>query len=339
MIAKQLCRNGIMIRDDIESLLGRPMTVKGDEHNYKCPFCRDAPADSDGLHVNYSKGKALCHSCGTQTSHLSNIVRSLGGTVSGAARKAPRPIPKDSEYVKRVESILFPDSPEEIDPSTLPDGFLPIPLLRGTYDVYGRAMFNYLSRRGVSKEQMDAGCFGYCDSGRYAGMIIFPVLIRGQQTYFTTRAVLGGKSQKSLNPVAARERAVFNYDRCVALNRRHIVAVEGPISATSAEHAGYGSVALLGHVMPEEMLSILSDLIDDCTEAERLTVVFDPDVSLRETMETAHKLEKYNRRQLPIHALSLRGGDPNDLDPRELRRQVDGAKRATFTEVVKARLM
>mgnify|MGYP001396178845 CR=1 FL=1 len=121
--------------------------------------------------------------------------------------------------------IAFPESSKIIIDGTLP----------------------YLLQRGISYQDVfDFGLF-WCDAGRYAGRLLFPVYEGGVLVYYQGRAMrekLPGERKflKSLNPpktpgTAVSDQVLFNLD--VARLHPRVALTEGPIDAV---HAGRSAV-------------------------------------------------------------------------------------------------
>lgn len=111
------------------------------------------------------------------------------------------------------------------------------------------ATLPYMIERGISLE--DARCFGlfWCDRGRYAGRLIFPVWEAGRLVYYQGRAMHPSVKPKSLNPpkiegAAVSSELVLNLDTACRYPR--VAVCEGPVDAV---HAGPSAVCVFGKRM------------------------------------------------------------------------------------------
>lgn len=124
-----------------------------------------------------------------------------------------------------------------------------IPLPEGSRAIHG--ILPYCRKRGIMTEDVRDFGLWYCDSGRFANRLIFPVFENRRLVYFQGRAMWGpqpGEEHflKSLNPpktpgAAVSSEVLFNLD--VARQYPRVAIVEGPIDAI---HAGSSAVATFG---------------------------------------------------------------------------------------------
>lgn len=106
----------------------------------------------------------------------------------------------------------------------------------------------YLASRGIGEADVAAYGLLACESGRFAGRVLFPDWTRGSTRYWQARATFPNPARKALNPDAlpghvTSEHSLFNLERAVDLGRGHVAICEGPISAI---HAGDDAVASWG---------------------------------------------------------------------------------------------
>ena len=70
---------------------------------------------------------------------------------------------------------------------------------------------NYLKSRGINDEIIEKYQIGFCDKGDYSGRIIIPSYTEnGTLNYFIARAWAGDSRFKYKNPVAEKDKIIFN---------------------------------------------------------------------------------------------------------------------------------
>jgi len=163
----------------------------------------------------------------------------------------------------------------------------------------------FLAKRGIDhKEAYDRHnlhvCL-QCDEFPYiAGGIIIPVIIDGRQVGWQCRMLHSDRKFRYFTPPGMQlARFVYNFDRCLELDRDYIVVVEGPFDAIRLENA----VALFGKNISIHQQYLVS-------RWRRCVVFLDPDAE-KEANAVVAKL-----RNIGLAAASVRGheADPAKLD-------------------------
>lgn len=296
----------------IERAIGFPdqQGVAG-ETDYPCPFCH-----SSHLHINYAKGRALCHGCLRGFKSLKSLLRAVGGKMPDFAIRD-----NDEDDLVDVIDELGKAAESSADAEQavhLPAGFTPIAY--PTRTSLEKCVSDYLrSRRFTKKDIVDLG-IGYCDSGRLDGYAVFPVYVLGKLVTWTSRRVLAfGEKQLHAKDSLTRY-ALFNYDRCGASER--IIITEGPFDA-HAVHARVrqsdGGLGLLGTSIPAEKVSAIDDL-----PAEECILLLDGDDAGRNAArKIAEKLIPTGKKIRM--AFPPDGVDPDEMDDEPLAKLVNTA--------------
>jgi hypothetical protein len=309
----------MLLKREVEKILSRPDSTLGAEHNYWCPWCREKGARSH-LHVNYLKGFALCHECGAKSKSIAGLLRRLGGAV-------PRSLvisnAEGQEFDDEVEATLYGTDVAEVDERKavqFPQHFRPF--AKASKNPGRRAALRYLRNRGVTREQLVAIGAGYVWWGKMEGYAILPVVVNGEMTMWTSRAVpglVGKKAPKVLHSTGGRARvSIFNYDACKRATRLFIC--EGPFDAWWM-HArlapGDGGLCLFGVNVSREKLELLAAL-----PAKEVVVMLDGDRAGRNAeVEVAARIAGATGKIVRIAKLPDEK-DPDELDDRTLRRCV-----------------
>lgn len=310
--------NHLLLKQEVEKILGRPDTVLNTEHNYWCPWCREKGARSH-LHVNYVKGFALCHECGAKSKSIAGLLRRLGGAV-------PRSLvisnAEGQAFDDEVEATLY-GTTEDVDERKaveMPKHFRPF--ATPSKNAGRKKALRYLLNRGVTKKQLTDIGAGYVWWGKMEGYAILPVVVNGEMTMWTSRAVpglVGKRAPKVLHSTGGRARvSIFNYDACK--HARRLFVGEGPFDAWWMHgrlRPDDGGLCLFGVNVSDEKLELIAAL-----PAEEVIVMLDGDRAGRNAeVGVAARIAGRTGKRVRIATLPD-GKDPDELEDRILARAV-----------------
>lgn len=240
---------------DLDAYLQRfsPTPTQAHEQVITCPTC-----GKDKLVVNTSKRTWHCWVCEEYRPNFYGRVKPVRGAgglldlvqlLEGCTRERAVAIVADqaghlSVPLETVEVSLGFD--EDVVVQTAPT-IAPPPGWRhiDNYDA-----LPYLRKRGITPEDVRTFGIVWCDSGIYAGHMIFPVWEQGNLVYYQTRAMWDEDHnpafRKSMNPIsqpnmAGPSEVLMNLD--AARHYPRVALVEGPIDNA---HAGPSACATLG---------------------------------------------------------------------------------------------
>ena len=261
---------------DLEMYLTRhgAHSVKRHEWLMDCPVC----GKEDKLSVNTDRKAWHCWVCEeyvVQADGKKVASRGAGGLLSlmqlldGCSREGAVQVLLEGSGMDAgldIASVLEEDpdldylenSPTTLRPAPAippPEGWRPI---QSTH--YG--ILTYLQRRGIMWGDVAAFGLFWCESGRYATRLVFPVWERAQMVYYQARATWddpgnGRKYLKSLNPpkhgdMASPSEVLMNLDQ--ARHYPRVAIVEGPVDCI---HAGPSAVATFGKkISPVQALKL-----------------------------------------------------------------------------------
>jgi len=302
------------VRQLLEPTLGIPDEMRpGGDHDYPCPFCvKSGRARISHLHVNYSKGKALCHGCGAKFASLRSLILALLGRIP----KSLRVEDGGAEFETYVEALLFgkgEDRETAVHRPALPEGF--VPLVPKPGDRAGRITARYLcEERKVPFARLAEVGAGYCTDGAMRGYAIFPVHIGGRLVTYTSRRVptlrLGGPKAKHGRFGRSASMALFNYDNCEGVRR--LFLGEGPFDAWAFHRRlrpDDCGVSALGTVLHRRHIRLIEAL-----DPEEVVVCFDPDATDK-AVKAAETLSSVGLRASYMEV----SADPDELDEQLLR--------------------
>jgi len=216
----------------LESILGR-FRNQGSEKLFYCPECGHHKRK---LSINLDRGAFKCWVCDYRGKSIRRLVRKHG-TYNNL---------KDWDEIYGRPNIanfdfLFAEKEEETKAQVeMPEFFRS--LLRKDLKFVDKEAFNYLTKRGLTKEDIIKWKIGYCNSGEYKNRIVIPSFDDdGELNYFIARSYRGDYF-KYKNPRATKD-VIFNelfidWDKDLTI-------VEGVFDAINAGNA----VPILGSTL------------------------------------------------------------------------------------------
>ncbi len=294
----------------------RPIKGKT-EWELSCPLC-----GKDKFIVNAIKRAWHCWVCQKERGHgrggLLDLLQMLDGITKEQAVERVLHSFHDAIGISGINLDIVHALWDAADMDAVP---VPMPSdwRQGCVDYDG--ILPYCRRRGIALEDIINFGLGWCQWGRYAQRLIFPVWENAQLVYWQARAMWEehehqgpGKFVKSLNPPKLDERAagsadvLFNLDN--AKQYRRVCITEGPIDAI---HAGPDAVCTFGkRLSPTQVGKLLRagvNAIDLMWDGPSLR---EPHGAWPEMWDVAMRLDGI----FDVQLIMLPRGDPGDY-PRE----------------------
>ena len=236
----------------LKDILGRYNTTGG-ECLFFCPKCKH---HKPKLSVNLDKNVFKCWICDYKSNSVFRLVRRYGSFLNKEKWRTLDDHVDIGEFDEIINS-LFPEKQEDYDQVVdLPKEF--VSLCNNNGDLISKKPRNYLSNRGVTKNDILFWKIGYCPSGEYSGRIIIPSFNdEGYCSFFIARAY-DENWRKYMNPKAAKSKIIFNE---LYINwDEDIVLTEGIFDAIVA---GKNSIPILGSSLKEASKLFKSIIIND----------------------------------------------------------------------------
>lgn len=214
--------------------LGQDFTISGDELKTLClnPEHNDS---NPSFFINLKDGKNHCFSCGYKL-HPSKLIGDMEGEGIDVEE-----VLRNAQY-NYIEEILKPKDSSEQQIFTLPPK---------AYDMDK-------NWRGVSKDLLQKLGVYYCDTGRFAGRLIFPIHQKGVLQGFDARIVNPKivpellQDIKWLRPKGMQvQQLCYPYDYLKELDCSHIVICEGVADCISYLELGVPAIPSFGVAPPE----------------------------------------------------------------------------------------
>ena len=285
----------------IKAVLGRSYQ-SGHEQLFCCPFCNHHKMK---MSVNVDKSVFKCWICDKSGRDLGYLVRKFG------TREQRDEWSKYDDQVEITDfDFLFaePDGPVEqrID---LPEGF--VSLASRTPPESAQTALRYLTKRGVTKNDILKWKIGFCKDGEYTGRVVIPSFNEnGYANYYVARSY-DSEWPKYKNPPASRD-IIFNE---LYVNwDEDLVIVEGVFDAIKA---GNG-IPLLGSTLREG--SALFQAI--VKNGNRVYLALDEDAS-KKTRSIIRLLQRYG---VEVYEIDTSGvEDVGDMSKKDFQSRKDNA--------------
>jgi hypothetical protein len=158
--------------------------------------------------------------------------------------------------------------------------------------------YQYLKSRKVTDKQIKEHKIGFCEGGRYANCIIFPVYEFGTLVYFVARSIT---DKRYYNAPYSSQDILFNY-----CQQQTMVLTEGIFDALAF---GYYGVALLGKILKKGQFNKILQ-----APPKTLYICLDPDAKT-ESLKVLGLFKDYID---DVRLIKLKTGDAADTSKRRL---------------------
>lgn len=253
----------VLIIDYIKSL-GKTYTISGNELRTTC--CNPEHNDTKPSYfINLENGKNHCFSCGYSTG-INNIV--------DASEEDTEELLRQAQYTYLGE-ILKTEEQEQIEFKLPPKA----------YDIDK-------DWRGVSKELLQSLGVYYCDTGRFAGRLVFPIyqkdILQGFDARIVNPKLVPEKLQdvKWLRPKGMQvQKICYPYEYLKGMDCSHLIICEGVADCISYLELGIPAIPSFGVSPPDqERITSLLEL-----GASTIGLAFDNDKAGREASMKVYK--------------------------------------------------
>jgi len=278
-----------MLQQKLVSLLStviEPSIPKADEYMVHCPYCFHRKKK---LAINLVSHKWHCWICAQAGNRLSTLFYKFGASDSNL-KALIKLVPKTSYNIDG-------DKKENNTTVSLPLEFIPI--TAGSYNSMNyRNAVKYLKKRNITKYDILRYNIGYCETGAYSNMIIFPSYdSNGKVNFFVGRAYYESGFKHKLPNVT---KDIIGNELLINWNEP-INIVESPIDAIST---GDNTVPLYGtNILSELKLKIVQNNVS------RINIILDGDAIKR---SIAHS-EYFMNNGISVHLIGLGDKDPNEI--------------------------
>tara|TARA_R110000782_G_scaffold34600_1_gene82613 strand:- start:30 stop:956 length:927 start_codon:yes stop_codon:yes gene_type:complete len=271
----------------VDSVLGTGKRTARGNKAYNCPHCNHHKSK---LEINFTENKKgynpwHCWACDKKGSRVSALFKKAGAS------------PEKYEELKKLIGSET-ESKHQVIVSTLklPEEYKPI---LGNQDILARHAFSYLKNRGINKDDIEKYSIGYCESGRYAKMVIIPSYDeQGDLNYFTGRSFEKDPFVKYRNPEISRDIVPFelfiNWDI-------PLILCEGPFDAIAIKR---NAIPLLGkNIQQNLMKKIVTSTV------KKIYIALDTDAM----KQALRFVEYFINEGKEVYLVDLEGKDPSEI--------------------------
>lgn len=292
----------------LESVIGTYSRKSKGNVAFHCPFCNHAKRK---LEVQTETYAWQCWVCGAKGRSLYTLLKRAGASKAQLDRLQsilPKKRRKSVEYTADVPKIC-----------KLPDSFIPL-WKPNRKNFFWNTCMEYLQSRGVTLYDILKYRIGYCTSGRYKNMIVFPNYNKdGQLTYYTTRSFMRSNSAKFINPPLSRNIVGFE----LQLNwELPVILVESALDAITIKR---NASPLYGTVLSK---ALKGSIIENGVKKLYLALDYD---ALSKSIDIARYLMNLG---ISVHFVKLENGtDPNSLGYEKMWNLINSTEELTEDEL------
>ena len=271
----------------VNSVLGSGKRTARGNQAHKCPFCNH---HKPKLEINFTENKQgnnpwHCWACDKR-----------GKTVNSLFKQVKASPDKFTELKKLVKTGSEVKDYAVTKSITLPKEYKS---LSSNNDLIARHALAYLKSRNITKDDILKYNIGYCESGRYAKMVIIPSYdAEGNLNYFTGRSFEKDPYVKYRNPEASRDIIPFelfiNFDL-------PLVLCEGPFDAIAIKR---NAIPLLGKNIQQNLMKKIVK-----STVEKIYIALDTDAQ-KQALKFA---EYFINEGKEVYFMDLNGKDPSEM--------------------------
>ncbi len=271
----------------VNSVIGAGKRTARGNQAYHCPFCNH---HKPKLEINFTEHKQghnpwHCWVCNKQGKTINSLFKQVQATPEqfSELKKLVKTGSEVSEVV--VSNVL--ELPKELKS------------LIDNNDIIARHAKAYLKSRNITLDDVLKYNIGYCDSGRYANMIIVPSYdADGRLNYFTGRSFEKNPYVKYRNPEVSRDIIPFelfiNWDS-------PLILCEGPFDAIAIKR---NAIPLLGKNIQQNLMKKIVT-----SSVEKLYIALDVDAQ-KQALQFA---EYFMNQGKEVYLVELEGKDPSEM--------------------------
>ncbi len=255
---------------------------KQSEISFKCPFCNH---HKKKLNVNLLSQKWHCWVCG------------MGGhTILGLFRKL-RVEKRFYDLLNKITGGKTYSVDKQYEHLSLPAEFLPL-CKANLKNPEAKNALHYLNSRNITSQDILKYNIGYCESGKYNGMIIIPSYDEdGKLNFFTGRSYYD-VNFKHLNPVVTKD--IIGFELFINWNQP-ITIVEGAFDAIAIKR---NAIPLFGKLILDKLkIKILEKGV------KRVNVALDKDAMTN----AIDMCEYFISNGISVHFIDLPEKDPSEI--------------------------
>jgi len=271
----------------VDSVLGAGKRTARGNKAYSCPYCNH---HKPKLEINFTQHKKgynpwHCWACDKKGSRVSQIFKKMGASSE-----------KFEELTKLIGSEIEVKQPDKSTNLKLPDEFKSV---LGSTDIVARHALSYLKARGITKDDIEKYNIGYCETGRYAKMVIIPSYDEaGKLNYFTGRSFEKEPFIKYRNPETSRDIIPFE----LFINwELPLILCEGPFDAIAIKR---NAIPLLGKNIQQNLMKKIVT-----SKVKKIYIALDSDAK----KQAIKFVERFMNEGKEVYLIELKDKDPSEM--------------------------
>lgn len=296
------------------SVLGTGKATARGNYAYHCPLCHHAKPKLEINMTENAKGENAWHCwvCDKKGKKLYQLFKAVDVS------------PEIMNELKAIVKYVGPETQVAIETKlALPKEFKPLTNIQKS-NIIGRHALAYLKSRGITEEDILKYGIGYCETGRYANMVIIPSFdAKGNINYFTGRSFEKEPSVKYRNPTVSRDIIPFelfiNWDL-------PLILCEGPFDA----------IAIKRNVIPLLGKNIQSNLMKKIvmSSVEKIYIALDRDAQ-KQALDFCEKLMNEGKE---VYLVDMRDKDPSEMGFASFTNLIQETYPLTFSGLLEKKL-
>ena len=296
------------------SVLGFGKQTARGNYAYHCPLCKHHKPKLEVNMSENSKGENPWHCwvCDKKGKKLYQLFKAV---------EVP---PETMAELKAIVKYVGPETDVQVETKvTLPKEFKLLTNIQKS-NIMGRHALAYIKSRGITEEDILKYGIGYCETGRYANMVIIPSFDeRGNINYFTGRSFEKEPSVKYRNPSVSRDIIPFE----LFINwELPLILCEGPFDAISIKR---NVIPLLGKNIQTKLMKKIV-----MSSVEKIYIALDKDAQ-KQALDFCEKLMQEGKE---VYLVDIQDKDPSEMGFNNFTKLIQETYPLTFSGLLEKKL-
>jgi DNA primase len=296
------------------SVLGFGKQTARGNYAYHCPLCKHHKPKLEVNMSENSKGENPWHCwvCDKKGKKLYQLFKAV---------EVP---PETMAELKAIVKYVGPETDVQVETKvTLPKEFKLLTNIQKS-NIMGRHALAYIKSRGITEEDILKYGIGYCETGRYANMVIIPSFDeRGTINYFTGRSFEKEPSVKYRNPSVSRDIIPFE----LFINwELPLILCEGPFDAISIKR---NVIPLLGKNIQTKLMKKIV-----MSSVEKIYIALDKDAQ-KQALDFCEKLMQEGKE---VYLVDMQDKDPSEMGFNNFTKLIQETYPLTFSGLLEKKL-
>jgi DNA primase len=296
------------------SVLGYGKQTARGNYAYHCPLCKHHKPKLEVNMSENSKGENPWHCwvCDKKGKKLYQLF------------KAVEVAPEVMSELKAIVKYVGPETDIQVETKvTLPKEFQPLTNIQKS-NIMGRHALAYIKSRGITEEDILKYGIGYCETGRYANMVIIPSYDeRGNINYFTGRSFEKEPSVKYRNPSVSRDIIPFE----LFINwELPLILCEGPFDAIAIKR---NVIPLLGKNIQTKLMKKIV-----MSSVEKIYIALDRDAQ-KQALDFCERLMQEGKE---VYLVDMQDKDPSEMGFASFTNLIQETYPLTFSGLLEKKL-